>query len=425
MKRFVSILIAFVFSATLIFTSTAFAAGSASSSISDYNEIHAGTSYKYKITVTITDSMDFIGTISFSGIFSHDTIYLDFHPSVNSSKTITNYVTFKPSSSQIGKTGTISVSGSGTYLDPEGNVKEYSLTKSRTAKVIAAAVSTPKPSVKTAVKTAAPSPTPGEWDAAYTEVAAMPEGGSITKDFTQNALVPASLLSSLKDKKGTFTANFTSYSCAIDGNSLTVVPASGSIDLSLKMDKDQTVSAAAGGLDVYQLHFADQQLPGPFTFSFKASSNKPGDTLYLYCYYGNSGIIEGVGSCAVDANGSAAFSIFHCSSYIVTNTPIPGTAGIDFKAQSESLAYALGLLGENTALKIEIISAQARASELAAQITGVSEIPQATDTLSVSTFALIAALCGAGALAALLTMLFGRLGPFKTRARYEDDELKY
>ena len=431
MKRFAALFIVIMLFISFSYAATAFAAGSASATISNYTQIQAGKSYKYAITVKITGSTAFIGKITFSGVFSHDPINIDFFNSSNTSKTITNYVTFKPTASQIGKTGTISVSGSGSYLDSNGNVKEYSLAKvTRTAKVVAAPAATPtpkptaKPAVKPAAKTAATAP--GEWETAAADVAAMPEGGSLIREFKENALVPVSLLSLLKEKKGTLTADFGSYSCTIDGGALSGIPASGAVDLSLKMDKDQALSAAAGGRDVYQLHFAEQQLPGRFTFKFKADKNKPGDVLYLYYYYDKAGVIEGVESRTVDDNGFVSFPIYHCSGYFVSDAVIPATAGVDFYAQAEALESAAAMRSAYEVLSEQLRSERERETAASPAVVTPEPAPEATPgALSVSPAALISALCGAAALSAFLTMMFSRSGPFRKRERCEDDELKY
>ncbi|MEZ4358065.1 MAG: hypothetical protein R2876_05500 [Eubacteriales bacterium] len=68
------------------------------------------------------------------------------------------------------------------------------------------------------------------------------------------------------------------------------------------MVKDELLSQAAGGFDVYQLNFNYHgELPGIFSYTFYASENEPGDTLYLYYSYKQAGIIEGMQSAVVDA----------------------------------------------------------------------------------------------------------------------------
>ncbi len=122
--------------------------------------------------------------------------------------------------------------------------------------------------------------------------------------------------------------NFADYSCKIDGSNFSVPSGLKELDLSLKMEKNGSLSAAAGGADAYQLHFGHSgQLPGPVTFSIKAKDNSPGDTLYLYYYYDQSGEIEGKLSAVVDDDGYVEFTIFHCSSYFLSESIIEGALG--------------------------------------------------------------------------------------------------
>jgi hypothetical protein len=442
-KKIVTMLVASALLASAMGT-TALAAGSASVSISNYTSVQQGGSYTYTITVKITSSMDFIGSIKFSGIFSHEPIYLDYHPSSNSSKTLTSKVTFKiPANAALDSTGKITVSGQGDYLDGDGSVKEFSVSKSLTAKVVAPAVSTPKPaSASTASKkpsassaastVTAPAPTatpaPGEWDIAANRVASAEAGGTLNVDAAKNPKIPATLLAQIKDQRGKLAVDLGSCTCTIDGAAMANIPNVDSIDLTMTMDKNGAISQAAGGADIYQLHFAYHgQLPGPFAYTFKAGKSKPGDTLYLYYYYGESGLIEGIQSAAVDENGYVTFGIYHCSSYVVAGGIIPGAVGSLGEAAAGRQA-AQEAQAELTSMEGQLAAAQDEAMQLRSQLAQRESPPaaaqgdveayraEAETGLGLTPEALAAGACALVLVSMLLTMLIGRIGPFKKRA---------
>jgi hypothetical protein len=155
----------------------------------------------------------------------------------------------------------------------------------------------------------------------------MAEGGAVTVTRPESTLVPAELLSVLRAKGGRLIADFGTYICIIDGQTLggaADVP----LDLAMSMDKDDALSAAAGGADVFQLHFAHEgELPGPVTVSFAAEGYSPGDTLYLYYCYASSGATEFRQSAAVGEDGRVAFIIYHCSAYYVADSAPEAAAG--------------------------------------------------------------------------------------------------
>jgi hypothetical protein len=186
-------------------------------------------------------------------------------------------------------------------MKDDGNVGDNADTsKSLTVTVVATAPSTPRPTTAATKKsTAKPSasptatPEPSEWDTALQSATSLTNGGTLTVDVAKTAQMPVALLTSLKDKQGKLTVNLGGYTCAIDGAKLAGVPAEGAIDLSMSMEKDAALSQKAGGADLYQMKFAHTgPLPGPFAYTFKAAQNKPGDTLYLYYYYDEPGVLD-------------------------------------------------------------------------------------------------------------------------------------
>jgi hypothetical protein len=198
-----------------------------------------------------------------------------------------------------------------------------------------AATKTPKPSTTrtpepSATKTPAASPTatpvptptpvPTGWAKALSDVNAMADGGTATVAQPESAQLPADLLAALRAKGGTLTVDFGAYACSIDGTALGELPPGlAALDLTMSMEKDAALSEAAGGADVYQLHFAySGELPGPITVSFIAADHNPGDTLYLYYYYAASGATEVRQSATVGTDGRVSFVIYHCSAYFVT-----------------------------------------------------------------------------------------------------------
>jgi len=135
--------------------------------------------------------------------------------------------------------------------------------------------------------------------------------------------VPASTLKALKAKQATLNIDYGGYSCTIDGTNLGQISESDDYQFDMSQEKDEAVSDAADGLDIYQLHFAQTgEMPGRFTYRFAASENQPGDTLYLYCYHPMSGLAEYKQSAVVDQEGYASFDIYEGLSYFVTAAPI-------------------------------------------------------------------------------------------------------
>jgi hypothetical protein len=235
----------------------------------------------------------------------------------------------------------------------------------------------------------------------------MAQGGQYDMQTPGDPTVPASVLASLKEKQGVLSVDFGTYSCTINGAALGTLPEGlTGINLGMTMEKDETLSAAAGGQDVYQLHFAHAgALPGRFTFRFKAEQHSPGDIVYLYYYYGESGVTEGVQQCVVDDEGYISVEIYHCSSYFMSNTLIEGAAGIVVQPEPEPTETAQPTASPTPTPAAQNGDLAASASGPAAQWFGVPYAP------------LIAALVAAALVSMLLTMLFTRSGLFKRRPK--------
>jgi hypothetical protein len=413
---------------------TAMAVGSASVSITNTKSVQQSRSYTYTISVKISSSFDFTGAIHFSGVFSHSDIDLDFHAASNSSKTLSKSVTLKiPANAELGSTGKITVSGQGDYLDANDNPIEYPVSKSLTATVIKYV---PTPTKK-----------PTEWDIAAQGVTNLKAEGALSMKAAADTSIPAALLSALKEKQAKLTVDLGNCTCEIDGAALSDISSDGSIDLAVTMEKDALLSEAAGGADIYQLHFAHSgQLPGPFAYTFKADANKPGDTLYLYFFYDWSGVAEGVQSAVVDENGYVTFRIYHCSSYFATGSMLQGAFGIiAWETENPLAPTATPVLSTveplqetpepaGTELQAGLAEVQAqlkaaqdyrlelenRINEKDAQLADARRdaeafMAESAGRLSVDPTVLVLLIGAAALLAVFLTMLFCRAGLFKRR----------
>lgn len=412
MKKFIALLVAAVLIVSMVGVLTAFAG----CGISGNSEVYAGSTYKYTGNASYTGA-DLVARLS--GLGKDASFNKDSGGSGNGSLSGSCSISVTiPSDAAVGTKYTISLSGQYSTVDEAGNPSDHSFSDSKTITVIAKPVSTPKPSTSKPASTPKPStsapegptvtptatPAPTGWALAATEVPAMAQGGEYDMQITDDSVVPAAVLAAVKDKQGVLNVDFGTYSCTVNGAALSALPEGvAGIDLGMTMEKDAALSTAAGGTDVYQLHFKHSgALPGRFTYRFKAEQNKPGDVVYLYYYYNESGVTEGKQQCVVDADGYVSVDIYHCSSYFVSGTLIEGAAGI---------------------------IAQPEPSATAEPTPTPAATPKATDNLSVSALGpveqwfgipyapLIAALVAMALLSMLLTMMITRSGLFKRRTR--------
>ena len=416
----------------LLIGSTAFAAGSASITISNYTKVEQGKSYTYKITVKINDTMDFLGTIEFSGVFSHSKKTMIFQASddeINGKGTLTYNITLKiPATAALGSTGSIHINGQGSHYDKDsGKTTSYKVKKELTATVVDPGTSTSIPSTKTAKPKPKPTatPAPTEWDIAAQNVQQLSAGGTLNLDVKDRRIPPA-FLQKLKERKARLVMGHGGYSCTVDGAALLSVPPN-PIDFTMSMDRNEALSKAAGGADLYQLHFAHSgQLPGRFLYKFKASASKPGDRLYLYHYYDQSGAIEGTQSASVDQDGFVTFGITHCSSYFVTAAVLHDAGGIvaEDTTSRQAAEEAGRKLGESES---RLLAAQGDLTKLEEQLnvminqlqSAKAEEEKLSQRLSsksgISPAALVMSVCAAALLASALTMLLYGVGIFRKK----------
>ena len=420
MKRFLSLLIVLTLLISLLGIVTAYA----DASISGDSNVQAGHSYTYKGSASYTagdliGKIEGLGQVNSFGAMAGGLTNESLSGSTSISVTI-------PSDAQPGTKYTISFSGSYSVMadDGSGASTPHNFSSSKTITVVTAPTSTKKPSTTTNAKPKA-TPEPTEWELAADGVASMAEGDTITLEITEDTELPIEILSDVRDKQGVLKINFGSYTCTIDTKSdFMIIPEDmTSLDLGLSMEKDEEFSGSVNGADVYQLHFDHEgQFPCKVSYTFKAEQSQPGDTVYLYYYYTQSGIIEGKMSSVVDADGYVTFKIYHCSSYFVADTIIDGAEG-NFSTELEEAKQALQQEQEkNSALETELTAAKQALEEMeAAQsdddtlgASAAAAVPSG-DTLDLSIVALISALAASAMLAILLTMLVFRVGMFKRK----------
>ena len=437
MKKFLSLLLVTLLMVLLLGIPTAFA-GSASASISGPSSVEAGKTYTYTYTLNYSScSNAYIDSVSVGGVFEKvgggETLWHETFPE-NTSGSKSGSITVKVSSSaKPGDKGSISVSGEGGYVE-NNDPHTFDISGSKPATVVDAPdpTATSKPTTRpTRNPNATPKPTekPTGWELAANNIAEMPDGGTVSLSDLEDTKMPIELLSDLKDKGGTTTVDFGTYTCTIDASAIATIPEGiNEIDLGLDMEVDEALSEAVGGQDIYQLHFAHEgQFPCPISFTFKAENSSPGDVVYLYYYYGTANVIEGQMSATVDENGYVTFDIYHCSSYFVSNTVIEGSNNnfdSDSDAQiatlTEELDTAKAALeeaqSENETLKAQLEEAQKEAELNKTQDADVKAASAAAaGALEITMPALIAAGLGIALIAVIATMAICHVGLFKKK----------
>ena len=384
---------------------------SATVSIPNVN-LNPGQTYSYTISISVSSAFACMGKINVTGVAeASETFSWDTSGTGNENATITKKITVSiPQGAQPGQTFTISVTGQvSAYSD--GLVTEKYFSQTRTLQVVR----------KPATPTPTPTPKPTEWELAFKAIEAMDPDGELQIDITENARMPASLLTAIALKQGRISFRFNDYTCVIDGRNAGDTEGLDIIDLSLNRDKIEDISAACAQADIYQLHFAHQgEFPGLFEFSFKADRNAPGDKVYLYKYHGRAGVFAGDQSAVVDQNGDAAFLLSEGSDYVVTSDRIEGALrNFDDTTQVDAALRA----SEEEVKKLEeqILAYEAEKSEgaLPGAVSAIAAEPQSKSVpaqVSLSPIALIAALIGVGLLAVYVTLYVCKAGPFKKRS---------
>lgn len=155
------------------------------------------------------------------------------------------------------------------------------------------------------------------WAAAEADIGAAGMGDTVSV-APSDTLLPAQVLSLLKQKGCVLAVDLGSCVCTIDGRALYGVSDS-PIDIGVSMEQDAALSEAARGQDLLQLHFQfGGELPGRFSYTIQARGCSPGDTLSLYCHYARAGTAERVQQALADADGFVTFTICHGQDFYVT-----------------------------------------------------------------------------------------------------------
>ncbi len=398
-KKFLAMVLVMTIIVSAFGISTAFA------KISGSTEVVAGKTYTFKISKSASAST-ITGNISWSGFASgSETMWKDSGSGMNENITASASISITvPAGTPAGSTCTISVSGQISTFDGT-NVGESSYSESKTL-VVVKKTSSATPDSKPASNNPEASKAPTEWDIAKEKIAGMEEGGSLTLDITgDDHTLSAKTYQSLLDKKGVFTFNFGTYSCILNAAQLGALGEGvKALDLGLSFESDPDFSAAVGNQDTYQLHFAHSgEFPGKIAFKFKADKNAPGDTVYLYYYYGTSKVIEGVQTAVVDADGFVTFDIYHCSDYFVSSAAIEGASGIIVQAAPEPTPEPTT---EPTPTPAPTPTPEPTSEPDQTVLAAPSGFPLPV---------LIAVGAGAALIAVVVTMLLFRVGPFRPK----------
>lgn len=419
MKRFLPLLIVMILLVSMIGITSAFAGAS----ISGSSEVLAGKSYTYTGKASFTGA-SLLGTLE--GLGQANYLNVDANSvenrSISDSKTIKVTI---PSSAKPGDKFTIKLSGDYSYFDDEGVPKEKPFSASKTITVVEKA---PTP---TKDPNATPRPPEG-WEIVENTMSDAQKGAVVKTEMKDDYKIPEKLLKKAVENENILEIDFGTYTCTIDPAELTDFEGIKSLNLKLDFEKAAGLTEIAGEKDVYQLHFGHSgQLPGKLTFTFEATENKPGDTVYLYYYYGEAEIVEGKMSAVVDENGMVTFDIYHCSSYFVTSEVLEGAQSnfdTESAAKIEELTTALEekqteldeasaqietLTSEKTTLESTVEEAEQQVTDLEEAAAKASAEANEKDQSKYSLVVLIAAVAAGILLAILLTMLFTKAGLFR------------
>lgn len=424
MKRFLPLLIVAILVVSIIAMTTAFAGVS----ISGNSEVLAGKTYTYTVKVTAS-GIFMMGNVKCDGIFSGSTVQFDAGSGSSSNESLSDTVKITvsvASNAKPGDTGRIYLANASySYYDDGGAVKEKSLSGSKTCKVVEKA---PTP---TKDPNATPRPPEG-WEIVENTMGDAEKGAVVKTEMEDDYKIPEKLLQKAVENENILEIDFGTYTCTIDPAELTDFEGIKSLNLKLDFEKAAGLTEIAGEKDVYQLHFGHSgQLPGKLTFTFEATENKPGDTVYLYYYYGEADIVEGKMSAVVDENGMVTFDIYHCSSYFVTSEVLEGALSnfdTESAAKIEELTTALDekqaeldevsvqietLTSEKTTLESAVEEAEQQVTDLEEAAAKASAEANEKDQSKYSLVVLIAAVAAGILLAILLTMLFTKAGLFR------------
>lgn len=352
-----ALIIILVFSLAVLLLPTKTFAASASFSISGPSTLQTGETGTYKVKVNVDDAAGAQATLTYDSSFFKlvdGNVTDEWSANDNSSGTFTVVEVKLECIAAPGSSGQLSINGysvrrygdtSVETVDCGGASKTVTNpvpepdptpaptaapTPRRTATSQASATPTvtptPTATPDSAVSTTpTPAATPDAWALAAQQISAAAQGATVSVQ-PGDTIIPAEVLALLKERGCVLTVDLGNCVCTIDGRNLGDSPVGAdAIDLGVSMEKNEALSGAAGGLDIFQLHFNySGELPGRFTYTLKAQGCAPGDVLYLYYYYALADVAECVQRAEVGADGNVTFEIYHCSGYFVSDAALEG-----------------------------------------------------------------------------------------------------
>jgi len=283
-------------------------------SISGNSQVYPGGTYTYTIKVTET-ATSISGTAKTSGILGSQTKNWkkDSDTGYNQSLTASTSITVTiPSSAAIGATGTITVDGNGSKLDPDTNLySNFDITGSKTITVVAPPVS----------------PSPEAWELAVKEIKEVEEGGSITFEMnpedSKEINVPIEVFEAVKEGKVILTIDYSSFTCTIDGNTIGDIPPDVSeVNVGIALQPIER----ADDMIVFDLNYTSQ-LFYVATYALQPFVDPQEDLIYVYRNYQNINVLEYVNDAQIDNDGNVLIRVFAPGSYIVSATSITGSEG--------------------------------------------------------------------------------------------------
>lgn len=298
----------------IIASTTLFPTALAGPSFSGSSTVYPGRSYTYTVKASENASSIFC-TASTSGIIGSQskTFYKDsstgFSQSITASTTITVTI---PADAAIGSTGTISVSGTYSKVDAEGNASgPFGISGSKTITVVAP----PTP------------PPPTEWELAVKDINKVEEGGSITIEMDpekqKEIVADIEAFQAIKDRQIVMTVDYGTFKVIIDGKEIGEIPA-GSDDINL----GYAMQPAERDTDMI-VFIPNNSLPFIYAATYVMPPNipVPEDMIYVYRYYASNDVTEYVQDAGTDEEGNVLVYVFAPGKYIVSAASIDGSVG--------------------------------------------------------------------------------------------------
>ena len=336
-KRFVGVLTLIVFVVSSFNVTSASAAG-ATIKIEGPKEVYAGETYTYEVTVSST-CIKLRGILVSGGAFTGTTVESpEKTGDANAQLTIKESVAVTvDKDAKPGDSGLITVTAYKTAVNDDNTDYIFNEIKETFTATVAAK---PAKKQKTAAEKpdetdkpkelAKPAETPqNDRDVLVNSINSLATGSVLKLPAELASCLPRAAFLALKQNGAVLNVDFGNYTCTIDGANIGELPSDFTqIDLSVSMAKEPSLSAAAGGFDEYQLHFAySGDLPCRLVYNFPVAEHSPGETLYLYYYYELSDVIEGKRYAVVDERGYVSYDIYHCSSYFITSRLLDNATG--------------------------------------------------------------------------------------------------